>query len=58
MGKFSRRLAEAHDIHVSLDLHEQFYSDFVKQREIQPVMKKVGTQSRLAPIKGSAEIIK
>jgi 1,2-diacylglycerol 3-alpha-glucosyltransferase len=58
MGKLSRRLAEAHDVHVSMDLHEQFYSDFVKQREIQPVLKKVGTQSPLAPIKGSIEIIK
>ena len=58
LGKLSRRLAETHDVRVSLDLHEQFYSDFVKQREIQPVLKKVGTQSRLAPIKGSTEIIK
>jgi hypothetical protein len=58
MGKLSRGLAETHDVHVSLDLHEQLYSDFVKQREIQSVLKKVGTQSRLAPIKGSTEIIK
>ena len=58
MGKLSRLLAEAHDVHVSLDLHEQFYSDFVKQGEIRPVLKKVGTQSRLAPIKGSTEISK
>jgi glycosyltransferase involved in cell wall biosynthesis len=58
MGKLSRLLAETHDVHVSLDLHEQFYSDFVKQGEIRPVLKKVGTQSRLAPIKGSTEISK
>ncbi|HLO16478.1 MAG TPA: glycosyltransferase [Anaerolineales bacterium] len=45
MGKVSRILAEAHDIHLSMDLHEQFYSGLVKQIEIQPVLEKVGTQS-------------
>jgi 1,2-diacylglycerol 3-alpha-glucosyltransferase len=58
MGKFSRMLAEAHDIHLSLDLHEQFYSNLVKQKETQPVLEKAGTQSRLTPIKGSTEISK
>jgi 1,2-diacylglycerol 3-alpha-glucosyltransferase len=58
MGKISRRLAETHDIHISVDLHEQFYSGFVKQKEIQPVLKKVGRQRRLTPMKGSTEISK
>jgi len=58
MGKISRMLAETHDVHISLDLHEQLYSDFVKQREIQPVLEKAGTQSRLTSIKGSTEISK
>jgi Glycosyltransferase len=58
MGKVSRMLAEAHDVHISLDLHEQFYSDFVRQKEIRPVLEKAGTQSRLTPIKGSTEISK
>jgi len=58
MGKISRILAEAHDVHISMDLHEQFYSDFVKQKEIQPVLEKAGTQRRWKPIKGWTEISK
>jgi 1,2-diacylglycerol 3-alpha-glucosyltransferase len=56
MGKFSRMLAETHDVHLSIDLHEQFYSSLVKQKETQPVLEKAGTQSRLTSIKGSTEI--
>jgi glycosyltransferase involved in cell wall biosynthesis len=58
MGQISRRLAETHDVHISMDLHEQFYANFVKQKEIQPALEKVGTQSRWTPIKGSTEISK
>jgi 1,2-diacylglycerol 3-alpha-glucosyltransferase len=58
MGKISRMIAEAHDIQISMDLHEQFYSDFVKQNETQPVWKTDGTRSRLTPIEGSTEISK
>jgi len=58
MGKISRRLAETHDVHISMDLHEQFYSNFVKQNGIQPVLEKVATQSRWTPVKGSTEISK
>jgi hypothetical protein len=39
-------------------LHEQFYSDFVKQKEIQPVLERVDPQSRWTPIKGWTEISK
>jgi glycosyltransferase involved in cell wall biosynthesis len=52
MGKVSRVLAEAHDIHISMDLHEQFYSGFVKQKEIQSVLEKADTQSRWTHMKG------
>jgi glycosyltransferase involved in cell wall biosynthesis len=58
MGKVSRMLAEAHDVHISMDLHEQFYSDFVRQKEIRSVLEKAGIQRRLTPIKGSTEISK
>ena len=58
MGKISRRLAETHDVHISMDLHEELYSDFVKQTEIQPALGKASTQSDWIPIKGSTEISK
>jgi glycosyltransferase involved in cell wall biosynthesis len=58
MGKISRMLAETHDVHISMDLHEQFYADLVTGKEIQPVLEKTGTQRRWTPIKGSTEISK
>ena len=57
MGKVSRMIAEAHDIHVSMDLHEQLYAGFVKPRESQ-VPKVVDAHSRWKSIKGSTEISK
>jgi glycosyltransferase involved in cell wall biosynthesis len=59
MGKISRGLAETYDVHISLDLHEQFYSSFVEQKETQPVLENAtSTQSRWTPIKGSTETSK
>jgi glycosyltransferase involved in cell wall biosynthesis len=58
MGKISRRFAEAHNVHLSMDLHEQFYSGFVKQKEIQPILEKKGTQRQWTRIKESTEISK
>jgi 1,2-diacylglycerol 3-alpha-glucosyltransferase len=58
MGKISCRLAEIHDVHISMDLHEQLYSNFVKQKGIQPVLEKAATQSGWTPVKGSTEISK
>jgi 1,2-diacylglycerol 3-alpha-glucosyltransferase len=58
MGEMSRRLAEAHDILLSMDLHEQFYSDLLKQNELPPVWKKARVQSRGMHMKGWTEIIK
>jgi 1,2-diacylglycerol 3-alpha-glucosyltransferase len=52
MSKNSRILAEMHDIHVSIDLHEQFYSSLVKQNEIQPVLKKMNALQQWIRIRG------
>jgi glycosyltransferase involved in cell wall biosynthesis len=51
MGKRSRDLAEAHDVHASIDLHEQSYSSFVRQNEIQPVLKKMNALQQWMRIK-------
>jgi 1,2-diacylglycerol 3-alpha-glucosyltransferase len=56
MGKISRMFAEAHDVHISMDLHEQLYSGFVKQKEIQPVLEKKGTRSQWMHIEGWTEL--
>ena len=58
MGKISRILAETHDVHISMNLHEQFYSDFLRQEKIQLVLEKAGRQSQWTPIKGFTEISK
>lgn len=52
MSKFSRTLAENHDIQISMDLHEQFYSTFVKQKESQLILDKKVTQKRWTRWKG------
>lgn len=56
MGQFSRRLAEAHDIHISMDLHEQLYAGFVKPKDSQSVLEKADAQGRWTSIQGSPEI--
>jgi len=56
MGKISRILAEAHDVRISMGLHEQFYSDLVKQNEIQPVLEEAGMKGQWAHMNGWPEI--
>jgi 1,2-diacylglycerol 3-alpha-glucosyltransferase len=58
MGKVSRMRAETHDVHLSMDLHEQFYAGFVNQKEIQPVSAKAGALKVWKPIKGWTETIR
>jgi 1,2-diacylglycerol 3-alpha-glucosyltransferase len=58
MGRISRKIADKHDIRISMDLHEQLYAGFVKPRESQPVLEAVDTQSRWESIKRSTEISK
>jgi 1,2-diacylglycerol 3-alpha-glucosyltransferase len=51
MGKRSRDLAKIHDIHVSIDLHEQSYSSLAKQNKIQPVVKEMNALQQWMRIK-------
>ncbi len=41
MGKNSRALAETHDTQCSIDLHEQLYSNAMKQNKLQPAWTKM-----------------
>jgi 1,2-diacylglycerol 3-alpha-glucosyltransferase len=58
MGKNSRILAEMHDIHVSMDLHEQLYSGFVRKSKVEPVLEMTDIQKRWKPMKRRTEISK
>jgi glycosyltransferase involved in cell wall biosynthesis len=56
MGKNSHILAQKHDIQCSLDLHEQYYSNLVKQNNFQPVLEKMNAQNQWTQIKEGTEI--